>query len=191
MDNKLKIVNYLGKHTGERFTMHKLSGLLQIPYASFYRAIQQMKDLIIVEEVGKSKAISLNTDNPIIKAHLAISSDEEKKEFLAKQPVIKKIANELNTNDIVVLFGSYAKGKETEKSDIDIMVINQDGKKSISFSKYELLFRKKINPIFITMKEFRKMLNEKEENVGKQALKDHIILNNPEDFWRCVLDAVR
>lgn len=191
MDNNLKIINYLGKHVRERFTMHKLSKLLQIPYASFYRTIQQMKDLLIIEDVGKSKTTSLNTDNPIIKAHLAISSDEEKKEFLAKQPVIKKIANELDTKDIVALFGSYAKGKETEKSDMDIMVINQDGKKSISFSKYELLFRKKINPIFVTRREFKKMLDEKEENVGKQALKDHVILNNPEDFWGCVLDAVR
>lgn len=190
MDNNLKIVNYLGKHIRERFTMHKLSELLQIPYASFYRTIQKMKDLIITEEVGKSKTISLNADNTVVKAHLTISSDEEKKEFLAKQPVIKKISNELNTKDIVVLFGSYAKGKETGKSDIDLMVINQDGKKSISFSKYELLFSKKINPIFITSKEFKKMINEKEENVGKQALKDHIILNNPEEFWRCVLDAV-
>ncbi|MDP2907796.1 MAG: nucleotidyltransferase domain-containing protein [Nanoarchaeota archaeon] len=190
MDNNLKIVNYLGKHIKERFTMHKLSELLQIPYASFYRTIQNMKDLLIIEDIGKSKAISLKSDNPIIKAHLTISSDEEKKEFLAKQPIIKKIANELNTKDAVALFGSYAKGKETGKSDIDLMVINQDGKKSLSFSKYELLFSKKINPIFITRKEFKKMLDEKEENVGKQALKDHIILNNPEEFWRCVLDAV-
>ena len=191
MDNKLRIVNYLGKHIRERFTMHKLSELLQIPYASFYRAIQQMKDLIIVEDVGKSKVISLKADNPVIKSHLTVSSDEEKKEFLAKQPVIKKIANELDTKDVVALFGSYAKGKETKKSDIDIIVVNQDGKKSISFSKYELLFRKKINPIFVTRKEFRKMLNEKGENVGKQVLKDHVILNNPEGFWGCVLDAIR
>ncbi|MDP2908949.1 MAG: nucleotidyltransferase domain-containing protein [Nanoarchaeota archaeon] len=190
MDNNLRIINHLGKHIKERFTMHQLSKLLHIPYASFYRAIQQMKDLLITEAVGKSKAISLNISNPVVKSYLTISSDEEKKEFLAKQPIIKKIANELNVKDIVMLFGSYAKGKETEKSDIDIMVISQDGKKSISFSKYELLFRKKINPVFVKKEEFRKMLNEREENVGKQALKDHVILNNPEGFWGCVLDAV-
>lgn len=189
MDNKHKIINYLGKHQ-KSFTMHELSKLLAIPYASFYRTIQQMGNLIIIETVGKSRTIKLNTQNPVIKAHLIISSDEEKKEFLEKQPIIRKISNEIKTKDIVLLFGSYAKGKETEKSDIDLLIINKDGKKSISFSIHELLYQKKINPIFLTRKEFKKMLKDREENVGKQALRNHIILTNPEGFWGNVLDAI-
>lgn len=190
MDNKLKIINYLGKNLGERFTMHNLSKRVNIPYASFFRTVQKMGDLLNIEIIGRSKTIFLNTTNPILKAYLAISSDEESKAFLKKQPILKKMASELNTNDMVVLFGSYAKGKETEKSDIDLLVINKDGKKSLSFSKYELLFKKQINPVFITMKEFRAMLHDKEENVGKQALKNHVVLNNPERFWGLVLDGV-
>ena len=190
MDNKQKIINYLGKNLKKRFTMHELSKLVKVPYASFYRAVQDMADILDILPVGKSKTVSLKISNSVIKAHLIVSSDEEKKEFLQKQPIIKKITGELNTKDIVVLFGSYAKGKESEKSDIDLLIINYDGKKSISFSKYELLFNKKINPIFVTAKEFKKMLLDKEENVGKQVLKDHIILNNPEWFWKLVLNGI-
>lgn len=189
MDNKLKLINYLGKHVGEYYTMHELSKLLVIPYASFHRLVQQMKDILTIKPVGKSKTIMLNITNHIVKSHLVVSSDEERKEFLNKQPIIKKISGELTTKNIVVLFGSYAKGKETELSDIDIFVINRNGKKDISFSKYELLFKKKINPIVISIKEFEEMLKAKEENVGKQVLKDHIILNGPEQFWECVLDV--
>jgi len=69
--------------------------------------------------------------------------------------------------------------------------INKEGNKSISFSKYELLFKKRINPIFVTKKEFELMLKDKEENIGKQVLKNHIILINPEEFWGCVLHAIR
>ncbi len=187
MDNKLKIINYLGKHLWHAFTMNELSKLTKIPYATFYRTIQEMKDLVKLQAVGKSKTVSLNAENPAIKAYLTISSDEEKKEFLQKQPIISKITSELDTPDTVVLFGSYAKGTQREASDIDLLVINKNGKKSISFSKYEVLFRKKINPMFVTSSEFRKMLREADENVGKQALKDHIILNNPESFWKGVL----
>ncbi len=183
MDNVHKIINYLGKNLDRCYTMHKLSKLLHVPYASFYRSVQKMKDVLIIEIVGKSKTLRLNFGNPVVKAHLIVASDEEKKEFIKKQPVIRKIASDLDTRDIVVLFGSYAKGKQTEKSDIDVLIINKDGKKSMSFSKHELLYKKKINPLFITKKEFKKMLKDKEENVGKQALKDHIILNNPEGFW--------
>ena len=190
MDNKFKIINYLGKNIGKRFTMHELSKLVNTPYASFYRAIQHMGDVLEVVVVGKSKTVSLKTNNPVIKAHLTVSSDEEKKEFIQRQPILKKIASELETKDIIILFGSYAKGKETKKSDIDLMIINKDGEKSLSFSKYETLFKKKINPLFVTAKEFKKMLQDKYENVGKQALKNHIILNNPEWFWRLVLNGI-
>lgn len=190
MDNKLKLINFLGKNLNQCFTMLKLSKLVGIPYATFYRTVQGMEDVLKVEIVGKSKTVSLKIDNPIVKSHLTVSSDEERKEFLQKHPIMKKIAGELNTKDVVILFGSYAKGKETEKSDIDLMIVNKDGKKSLSFSKYEVLFQKKINPIFVTAEEFRKMLSDKDENVGKQALKSHVLLNNPERFWRLVLDGV-
>ncbi len=187
MDNNLKITNYLGKHLKEAFTMHALSSQVSIPYATFYRTIQEMKDLINTQTIGKSKIISLNRENPIINSYLSISSEEEKKEFLKTHPIISKITSELSTKDIIILFGSYAKGTETSNSDIDILIINKKGNKSISFSKYEALFKKKINPVFITKSEFIKMLKEKEENLGKQVLKNHIILNNPEEFWRNII----
>src|SRR3989344_3316898 len=190
MDNKHKIINFLGKNLDESYTMHELSKLLKIPYATFYRTVQKMYDLLVIKTVGKSKTIRLNSDNPIIRAHLIVSSDEERKEFLQNQPIIKKIENELSTKEIVVLFGSYAKKTQHERSDIDMLIINKEGNKSISFSKYELLFKKSINSIFVTKKEFELMLKDKEENVGKQALKSHVILNNPEEFWGCVLNAI-
>ncbi len=190
MDNAQKIINHLGKHPDKKYTMHELSKVLDIPYASFYRTIKSIKDLLVIEEVGKSKIIALNKKNKVVKSHLVISSDEERKEYLREHPIISKIYHELDSEDIVVLFGSYAKKTQTERSDIDLLIINKDGKKSISFSKYELLYRIKINPIFITKKEFKLMLKSKEENVGKQALYNHIILNNPEGFWECVFNGI-
>ena len=150
MDNGLKIINYLGKNIKKSFTMHKLSKVLNIPYASFYRTIQRLTDILNIEIVGRAKTLRLNVHNPIVKAYLIISSDEDKKEFLPRHPILRKISSELNTKEVVVLFGSYAKGKESEKSDIDLLIINKEGKRSLSFSKYELLFKKKINPLFIT-----------------------------------------
>ena len=190
MDNKQKLIVFLGKNLTGSYTMHQLSLLLKIPYATFYRMLKEMHSLLIIQQVGKAKTIQLNYAHPLIKSYLAISSDEEKKEFLQNQSIIKKIVSELNTKDIIILFGSYAKKTQHEKSDIDILIINKDGTKTISFSKYELLFKKKINPIFITKKEFELMLKDKEENVGKQALKNHLILNNPEEFWGCVFNSI-
>ena len=44
--------------------------------------------------------------------------------------------------------------------------------------------------MFVTKQEFKNMLKDKEENVGKQVLKGHIVLNNPERFWGCVLNGI-
>lgn len=182
----MKILNWLGKHKGKQITMHALSKTVKIPYATFHRTINQMKGLVVFNTIGKAKAISLDTANPSIKSYLSVSSEEEKNDFLEKQPIIRKIASELDTKDIVLLFGSYAKGREKESSDIDIIIANNKGERSISFSKYEVMFRKKINALFVAKSELRQMLGEKAENVGKQALESHIILNNPEGFWECV-----
>lgn len=173
--------------------MHELSEILKIPYASFYRCIKKIEKLkaVNIKEIGRSKVVMLNLNHPVLKSHLTASSFDEMQEFLEGHPIIRKLAREIKTDDVVLLFGSYAKERQTEKSDIDLLVINKKGDKSLSFSTFELLYKKKINPIFITRKEFNDMLKDNEENVGKQALKDHIILNNPEGFWELVLDAIR
>jgi predicted nucleotidyltransferase len=190
MDNELRIINYLGKHRVETYTLHQLSKLVSIPYATFYRTIPRLDALITIAKVGKAKTIRINADNPLVRSYLAVSSGQEAREFLKNKQIIQKIASEITGNDIVVLFGSYAKSEETEKSDIDIVVINKKGEKSISFSKYEVLYKRKVNPIFMTIKEFHMMLKEKDENVGKQVLKNHIVLNNPQGFWEVVLGGI-
>jgi len=186
MNNKLKIINYLGKNK-KSFTMHELSKILDIPYATFYREINKMKNLLNIEIMGNSKIIQLNNQS-IIKSYLAISSEEEKLLFLENQPIINLIVKELNTNEVILLFGSYAKNKQKENSDIDLIILNQTGKKSISFDKTETLLNKEVNPMFFSFKEFKVMLSNDEENVGKQALKNHIILNNPQKFWEVVFE---
>ena len=185
MDNKLKILNYLAKQR-KAFTMNELSKILNIPYATFHRTIHKLRDLVQIQTIGSSKLLSLN-NIPIMKSYLAISSEEEKLEFLKNQQIIKLIHEDLNTKEVVVLFGSYANNTQKKNSDIDILVLNSNAKKSISFNNTELLLNKEINPMFFTFKEFKLMLNSKEENVGKQALKKHIILNNPEKFWEVVM----
>jgi hypothetical protein len=181
MDNKLRIINYLGKHSEESFTMHNLSSILKIPYASFYRATSKMQGLLSINPVGKAKVISLSSSQAI-PSYLAVSSFEEKDEFLKHNRLISLLSKELATDSIVLLFGSYANNTHSDKSDIDLMII-KDGKRCLSFSAFELLHKNKVNPIYLKESEFEAMLRNIGENVGKQAKKNHIILNNPPSFW--------
>lgn len=184
MDNKLKIINCLGKNAGTAFTMRELSKKTKIPYATFYRTLKAMADIILKKTAGKAILVQLNRQNPLIRHYLIISSKEEKDDFVRKQPLISKISSELAQGKYsVILFGSYAKGTQTAKSDIDILVVNEKGERKPDFSRYETIFKVRINPIYATPEEFTAMLAETEENVGKQALKNHVVLYNPEMFW--------
>ena len=190
MDNSSQILLYLAKNQHKKFSMLELSKLLKIPYASFHRTIKKLKNQLITEHIGQTKAITINSKNQLNLAYLTIAATKETEEYLEKKPIIKTIAREIKTKDVVILFGSYAKNEERKKSDIDIIIINKKGERSMSFSKHELLLDKEINSLFFTEKEFKLMLKDKEENVGKQALKNHIILNNQKRFWEIVYNEL-
>ncbi|MFP4195564.1 MAG: nucleotidyltransferase domain-containing protein [Candidatus Woesearchaeota archaeon] len=187
MDNKYKIILYLAKKQ-DMFTLHELSRLTQIPYTSFYRTIQTMDDVVNIRTKGKSKLIKIKW-NEITRAYLTIASFEEKKEFLQQHTVMRKIDEK--ARDIAMVFGSYAKGNYTKHSDIDIMVINDDGKRTVRFSGIEMLYDIKVNPLFFSREEFLKMLQDDEENVGKQAMKDHVLISGFGEFWKLVEHEVR
>lgn len=191
MDNKLRVLLYLAKNQGETNTMNELAKRLHIPYATFYRTIQELGDLLIIETVGQAKTLQINAQQPVLTSHLALASWQEREEFLKKQPVLKKIAEDLSPEDTVLVFGSYAKETQTERSDIDLLIINEKGEKNTSFSKHELLYKKQINPITTSTEEYEEMLRDKNENVAKQALKNHVILQNPQAFWELTLHANR
>lgn len=182
MNNKQKILLFLAKK-GETFTLLELSKSTNIPYTSLHRTVANMENTTEIETKGKSKLIKIKW-NEITKAHLTIASYEEKKEFTKKQHIIKRIEDK--SKDITLIFGSYAKGTQTKNSDIDVMIINKNGNKTTDFSDLEILFNVKINPMFFKEKEFIEMLKDKEENVGKQALKNHVLLSGFSDFWRII-----
>lgn len=186
MDNKQKIILYLAKNN-ESFTLHELSKLVKIPYTSFYRTIKEMQDIIKIQEKGKSKLISIIW-NEITQAYLTIASFEEKKIILEKQYILKRI--EKKAKEITLIFGSYAKGTQRKESDIDIIIINKNGEKTINFSDLELLYKVKINPMFFSKNEFLMMLKDKNENVGKQALKNHILLSGFSEFWELIKNGI-
>ncbi|HIH23565.1 TPA: nucleotidyltransferase domain-containing protein [Candidatus Woesearchaeota archaeon] len=191
MDTLLRIINYLAKNHLAAPTMHSLAVTLKIPYATFYRTLKAKSDLFLIETVGKAKTIRLNLDQDVIIAYLTLASWGEREEFLEHHTIIRKICEDLPKEEVVLLFGSYAKGTATERSDIDILIINKNGKKTTSFSKHELLYKKTINPIIVSRKEFENMLRDSGENVGKQALKNHVVLQEPQQFWEMTLRAIR
>lgn len=190
MDNLLKLMQTLGKNLANEVTIRQLSKESKIPYTTAHRLIKNNKEAFIINQKGNIKLCALNLKDSITKNYLILSERKEADSFFKKQPQFKVLKRELPKGDYsLILFGSRAEGKGREKSDVDLCIINKDGKKNISFSKFELLFKLEVNPIYLSNKEFKQMLKEEEQNLAKEIIKKHIILYGEEYFWNLIWNS--
>ncbi|MFP4401135.1 MAG: nucleotidyltransferase domain-containing protein [Candidatus Woesearchaeota archaeon] len=187
MVNELKIVQTLGKNLKNEMTMRQLSIDSNIPYTSTLRFIKENKNLFVINKKGNINLISLNLNDSITKNYLIVAERKECEEYINKNANFKILVRDLPKGDYcLILFGSRAEGKERKKSDVDLCIINKDGKKNLSFSKFELLTQLEVNPMFFMNQEFKLMLKEKEHNLADEIIKKHIILYGEEYFWNLV-----
>ena len=203
-DYKDKILAYLSRSLGRKITINSIKEDLGLSYGSLHYASQKLwkEKIISIEEVGNYKLLSLNFKNMMTIAELARISVKIAQEITNQNKKLKKL-NELVINlrkhqEIlsIVLFGSHAKLMAHEKSDIDILVIlgvkyqknraliDEIKRDIVSFGTKEFL---DIQSFIVDYTIFKNMLEGKEEiNVGKEALKDGIVLDGFENYWKMV-----
>lgn len=184
MDILLRLVWTLGKNLNNEITIRQLSKDSKIPYATTHRLIMQNIQIFNINKKGNIKLCSLNFKDKITKNYLILAERKETENFVKNDPKLNIIRKEAPKGDYtLILFGSRAEEKERKESDIDICIVNKDGSKNIKFSKYELLFKLEINPIYLSKKEFIKMFKEKEYNLVHEIIKKHVVLYGEEYFW--------
>jgi len=90
--------------------------------------------------------------------------------------------------------GSYAKQKQTAKSDVDIIIICDDNQKPMAIMaeiKMECeLSIPEFHPYIFRESEFFKMLINKEENYGKEAARNSLIITGAKQYYGLLLKAV-
>jgi predicted nucleotidyltransferase/predicted transcriptional regulator len=184
--NHSKIIRVLIERQEEELNISKLSKYSGIDYKNVYSIVKDLenKGLITVKIFGKTKKIAL-----IKKVHPLIFEAEylRREEFLNRNKnllILYKRLSELDFPFVVLLFGSYAKGKVTKHSDIDLLIISNE--KESKIQEVLNLFPLRIHPIFISFEDFNKMLKTKEFNVVSEAIKNNIILIGIEDYYRVI-----
>ena len=182
--NLLRMLWVLGKTLPESLTLRQLAKEAKIPYPTAYRTVKRYESLFSIKRKGNLNLCSLHLEDLLIKHYLIIAERQEADDFLGKEQKLALIRAELPGGDYAcILFGSRADRTQREKSDIDLCIINTDGSKNVSFSKYDLLFKLDINPIYLKKTEFQQMLGEKQRNLSHEILSRHIILHGEECFW--------
>ncbi len=124
---------------------------------------------------GRNKLYYLNLeDKEKLKHFLTMIEHQRTMEFYNKNPMVKEIVSQIQ-GDIVVIFGSYAKGKQTKESDLDMFIVGEYNKKRIR----ELSERMQTE---INVKQYTRKKFEEMDYLLEEIMKSHIIVSGTELF---------
>lgn len=184
---KEKILKYLIENK-EPISIKKTSEDAEIDYKNAYGYV---RDLIasgaIVKPIGKIVPIQINLSP---NQELFNVENKRTKEFLEKHSALKLIKNDLDELNypfvIVLIFGSYAKNKETKTSDIDLCIICDNEEKKKEFLNKLNLLSLNLDVQEFTTNEFISMIEKKNKNLGNEIIKNNIILYGAENYYNLI-----
>ncbi|OGJ19835.1 hypothetical protein A3K73_03645 [Candidatus Pacearchaeota archaeon RBG_13_36_9] len=167
-------------------TIREISKKIKADYKIIYTAAKRLleKKILLGREVGKSILCELNPSYYGIEIY---SAEHRRKEELLKNKNISLMYREVIKNAgaffVFIIFGSYAKGKETANSDIDIIIISNEKEIEKKVNEMLSLMPLKTHALFFTEEEFIRMKDSKKSNVVKEAVENNIILYGIENYY--------
>jgi len=187
MKLELRIVDLLARNQEKGFTINEIAKELKQYYSFVNRIVNRLaeENILIAKKAGRAYLCSLNLNEEKTFALLSLAEIERKEEFYKKNKKLKLILEDFinsvrNNVRSIVLFGSYAKGISTEKSDIDLLLISKN-KFPIEkiareiYSKYGI----EINTVVLTEMEFK---NQRAKEIIREIIKNHYIAYGAEKF---------
>ncbi len=115
-----KIINWFFSFPNIEMSLNDLSEELKISKTTANRIVMQLigEDFLKKEVLGRIWRISCNQNHPYFRTH-RIGYNLN---MVYDSGVLQEIYTQIPSPRVIVLFGSYRKGDDTEKSDIDIAV---------------------------------------------------------------------
>jgi predicted nucleotidyltransferase len=122
--------------------------------------------LVSVERIGNQKHFRANPDSPVF---------AELQRLVVKtiglaEPLRKALQPYSNQIKASFVYGSVAKGSDTARSDIDLMVIGDDLSYSDLYGALqnaEGLLQRKVSPLFLSVKDWKRKASQKDSFANK------------------------
>ncbi len=143
----------------------------------------QRSGLVSVERIGNQKHYRANRESPIFGELQSLMT----KTAGVAEPVRQSLAPYADRIRMAFIYGSVAKGTDTARSDIDVMVIGDE----LSYSELytalqdaEDVLARKVNPIFLSSEDWRVKTADKSSVVSLIAQAPKIFLFGSEKNLR-------
>lgn len=178
----------------EQFTIREIARRLGQNYSIVYSAAQKLcRNALLTKDKHKSLALNCKGNCQVL-AHIEHLRAEE---FLRKNRDIALFAEETaKTTDlgfyILLLFGSYAEGSQTQSSDIDILMVIENLHDAEKTEKHLRNISEKYGDFdchVVSTESVKEMVGRKGKlNVVNESLNRHIIFFGAESYYRMIAE---
>jgi len=149
------VLSVLYGHVGEAFYLRQLARRMQIAVGPVQRELRQLVDagLVTRKIVGVQTLYSANQESPVfteMKSLVTKTVGMHDVLHAALDPLRKQI-------NLAFVYGSIARSGETERSDVDLMVVGKVDFSTVveKLANAQKILNREINPTVYSVKEFR------------------------------------
>jgi len=194
---QIEILSVFRKNIHLKFTFKEIkqksrknsNNIIQLAIRNFRKL-----NLIKSDKVGNVSVYCLNLDNNLTISYLSlieqIKIKNDKKLPKNTLDAIQKNILKKTGFFVLLVFGSYANGSATEKSDLDVAFLVQDEKLKKEIMPYiETIKRRelvKIHYEVFSSSEFLEMLKSEQENVGKEIFRNNFIYYGAGQYYNLI-----
>jgi predicted nucleotidyltransferase len=171
----------------KEMSRQKSNNVMQIALERFGK-----EGIVRVEKAGNVRTYFLDMDSGLALSYLNLIGEIELQgRKLPKEA--KEMQDRISRRTgffILLVFGSYADGKATARSDLDVAVIVEDEGMRKEIAPYlETVKRRALIGIdchVITREEFLEMLSSEQENLGKQIYRKSVIISGRIEYYNMI-----
>ncbi len=187
----LKILGLYRNDYKRTLHLRQISREAEVDVKAIQLQLKKLEKMNILSGItkGRNKEFSLNLSNSTVKYYMILAETFASINYLEKKFIIKKIVSEIGNQieGTIILFGSFAKGEETEESDVDLFVLTKKRLDENAFAETGNLVGREISLKCTNKKRFLKGLEDGDPLI-REVVSDHIILKGIDDFcdimWR-------
>ncbi len=173
----------------------RISGKKTKPWVFNTLKLLVKQNLLSSIRKGNVDIYRLNLQNPFLVQTLHYLEIQGNLRFPYMKIIEETITALLIKTYCLLVFGSYAEGKQKKDSDFDLCFLVEDkiAEKNIKpfINELKLNFSVSIDEHYITFDDFIEMLVRPEENLGKQIARKHILFYNPDIYYQLLKEAYK
>lgn len=167
-DSQSRVFRWVFGQPERGYHLNELRRLTGLGSASLQRELGKLATagLVRSEKVGNLRRFQANTESPVYEELAALT-----RKTLGAQPLLQEALAPMKEKlDLAFVYGSIAKGTDTAKSDVDVMVVGDDLRLSDILKlllPVEEQLGRKINPTLCTPAEYKRRRTQKDSFLNR------------------------